>query len=54
MITTGIFPDSLKKSKITPLFKKGDQSLLLNYRPFHCYPPFQKYLTRKLYPTKFK
>ena len=33
MITTGLFPDSFKKLKITPLFKKCDQSLLLNYRP---------------------
>ena len=30
MITTSIFPDSFKKLKNTPLFNKGDQSLLLN------------------------
>ena len=32
MITTGVLPDSLKVSKIIPLFKKGDSSLLSNYR----------------------
>ena len=28
MITTGIFPESFKILKITPLYKKGDHSLL--------------------------
>ena len=38
MLTTGIFPDSFKKSKITPIFKKGDSSLLINYRPISLLP----------------
>ena len=46
MITTGIFPDSFKKSKITPLFKKGDQSLLLNYRPISLLPTISKVFER--------
>ena len=29
---TGIFPNAFKKSKITPPFKKGDSSLVANYR----------------------
>ena len=33
MIKTGIFSDSFKISKINPLFKKGDVSMLSNYRP---------------------
>ena len=33
MITTGIFPESFKTSKIVPLFKKGESSLLTYYRP---------------------
>ena len=28
MITTGIFPDAVKVSKVTPIFKKGDCSLM--------------------------
>ena len=32
MLTTGIFPDAFKLSKVIPLFKKGDSSLLVNYR----------------------
>ena len=38
MITTGVFPDSFKISKIIPLFKKGDSSLLSNYRPISLLP----------------
>ena len=33
MITTGAFPESFKTSKIVTLFKKGESSLLTNYRP---------------------
>ena len=32
-LTSGIFPDTLKIAKIIPLFKKGDKTLLENYRP---------------------
>ena len=51
MITTGIFPDSFKISKITPLFKKGDVSLLSNYcnRPISLLPTISKIFERVLY-----
>ena len=32
-ISTGIFPESFKKAKVTPCFKKGDKSDRSNYRP---------------------
>ena len=38
MITTGNFPESFKKSKTVPLFKKGAPSLLTNYRPISLLP----------------
>ena len=49
MITTGIFSDSFKISKITPLFKKGDVSMLSNYRPISLLPTISKIFERILY-----
>ena len=54
MITTGIFPDSFKISKITPLFKKGDVSLLSNYRPISLLPTISKIFERILYNQLYK
>ena len=42
MLTTGIFPDAFKLSKVIPLFKKGDSSLLVNYRPISLLPTISK------------
>ena len=38
----GIFPDKLKIAKITPLFKKGDESIVDNYRPISVLPALSK------------
>ena len=46
MITTGIFPDSLNKSKTIPLFKKGEAPLLVNYRPISLLPTISKSFER--------
>ena len=42
MITTGIFPDAFKVSKVMPIFKKGDCSLMSNYRPISLLPTISK------------
>ena len=42
MLTTTIFPDAFKLSKVIPLFKKGDSSLLVNYRPISLLPTISK------------
>ena len=42
MITTGIFPDSLKIAKIIPIFKKGDIEITENYRPISILPAISK------------
>ena len=49
MITTGVFPDSFKILKIIPLFKKGDSSLLSNYRPISLLPTISKIFESILY-----
>ena len=46
MLTTGIFPDSFKKSKIASIFKKGDSSLLINYQPISLLPTISKFVER--------
>ena len=49
MLKTGIFPDSFKTSKIVPLFKKGDNELLTNYRPISLLPTISKVFERVIY-----
>ena len=49
MISSGVFPDSLKVSKIIPLIKKDDSSLLSNYRPISLLPTISKIFERILY-----
>ena len=49
MLKTGIFPNAFKKSKITPLFKKGDSSLVANYRPISLLPTMSKIFERMIH-----
>ncbi|XP_065679868.1 uncharacterized protein LOC136094176 [Hydra vulgaris] len=44
---TGIVPDKLKIARITPIFKSGDKSNILNYRPISILPCFSKLLERE-------
>ena len=45
----GIFPESLKIGKITPIFKKGDAQLIENYRPVSTLPIFGKIFEKIIY-----
>ena len=48
-IQQGIFPDSLKIAKVTPIFKSGDKDNVSNYRPISILPVFSKVLERIMY-----
>ena len=45
---TGVFPDSLKLTKVIPIYKSDDKTLLSNYRPIYILNSFSKFL-EKLY-----
>ena len=54
MLTTGIFPDAFKLSKVIPLFKKGDASLLVNYRPISLLPTISKVFERAIHDQMYE
>lgn len=37
-----VFPNDMKRSKIIPVYKKGDMNLSANYRPISTMPCFRK------------
>ena len=43
-ITQGEFPTMWKEAVVTPVHKKGDKTLLENYRPVSCLPAAAKLL----------
>uniref|UniRef100_A0A1B6LAY2 Reverse transcriptase domain-containing protein n=1 Tax=Graphocephala atropunctata TaxID=36148 RepID=A0A1B6LAY2_9HEMI len=42
VLTVGVFPDALKYSKVTPIFKKGQKESPENYRPITIIPILSK------------
>ena len=45
-LSQGVFPDSLKKAKITPIHKAGDRASASNYRPISILPTLSKLLEK--------
>ena len=53
-ISTGIYPDNLKIAKVIPIFKKGDQTSVNNYRPISILSPINKIFEKILYSRLLK
>ena len=49
LMVEGIFPQTLKTGKITPIHKKSDPQLLDNYRPVSTLPIFGKIFEKVIY-----
>ena len=45
-LAKGVFTDKLKIARVTPIFKKGNNSLVTNYRPISVLPFFSKLVER--------
>ena len=48
-LSTGVFPESLKVSKVIPLYKKSDKAMLDNYRPISILPSISKIFERIIF-----
>ena len=48
-LAKGVFPEKLKIARVTPIFKKGNNTLVTNYRPISVLPCFSKLLERIMY-----
>ena len=49
MLHTGIYPNAFKIAKVVLIFKKGDPSLLTNYRPISLLPTLSKIFERAIF-----
>ena len=45
----GVFPEKLRTTKITPIFKNGEPVDLTNYKPISVLPFFSKVLEKLIY-----
>ena len=49
VVLSSMFPQSLKLADVTPVYKKSDQNLVLNYRPINVLPTMSKVFERLMH-----
>ena len=52
--TTGIFPDKLKIGKIIPVYEKGNNKLIDNYRPISLLPTISRIFETAIYSQLYE
>jgi len=53
ILSTGVFPERLKFTEVKPLFKKGDPTDCLNYRPISLLTSFSKVIEKIIYKRSY-
>ena len=53
-IATGYFPEELKLSRVKPLYKNRDSTLISNYRPISLLPSLSKVYERVIFDQLFQ
>ncbi len=53
-LTTGVFPEIWKHAMVIPLFKKGDQENVSNYRSISLLPVLSKILEKNCFQSAFR
>ena len=53
ILETGIFPDKWKEDNVTPIHKKSDKQLILNYRPISLLPILAKVFERLIFKNLY-
>ena len=53
-LVTGLFPNKLKLAKVVPLFKKGDDKIVDNYRPLSLLPSISKLFEKIVFNQLFE
>ncbi len=54
MLHTGIFPDLLKIAKVTPIYKKDDETILSNYRPISLLLVISKFFEKVIFSQTYE
>ena len=53
-IITGVYPTEWKMARVTPVFKKGVKSNLINYRPISVIPVVSKVFEKIVYDQLYQ